>query len=154
VSNKEFFERSPKGIPTMTLRLPARNRATRRAFTLMEMLIVVAIIVILAGIGTFYLLPQFEQSKVGVARAGAYNIEKAVITYYKDHDQYPTDPSLLCQKDQAGYGPYIPQDALLDPWGKMYTIDPSGSISGNGGAKPDVYTTGPNGQTIGNWGKR
>ena len=49
----------------MTLHTKLARQANRRAFTLMEMLIVVAIIVILAGVGTFYILPQFTNVKIG-----------------------------------------------------------------------------------------
>ena len=52
----------------MTLHTKPARHTTRRAFTLMEMLIVVAIIVILAGVGTFYILPQFNKAKEDTAR--------------------------------------------------------------------------------------
>ncbi len=46
----------------------AINRQKRAAFTLMEMLVVVAIIVALAGIGGFFLLGALEDAKVDVRR--------------------------------------------------------------------------------------
>ena len=55
----------------MTLHTKLARQANRRAFTLMEMLIVVAIIVILAGVGTFYILPQFNKAKEDTARIRA-----------------------------------------------------------------------------------
>jgi general secretion pathway protein G len=134
----------------MTVRKLYQPRS-RRAFTLLEMLIVVAIIVALAGIGVVYVLPQLQKSKDGEAKTGALNLDKALQMYYKDHDQYPTDPSLLSVKSEQG-GPYIPQDALLDPWGKQFQIDVTGP--NNNGAKPDVYTTNPEGKIIGNWGRK
>ena len=51
----------------MTVRQIHTRVATRAAFTLMEVLIVVAIIVVLAGVGTFYVLPLLSESKEKVA---------------------------------------------------------------------------------------
>src|SRR4051794_8258838 len=118
----------------MTLRTRLTRRATRRAFTLMEMLIVVAIIVILAGVGTFYILPQFTKAKEDTARIRAYNVSKAMQAYYKDHDTWPGDLSALPQKDDQGNGPYMGADGLLDPWGKQYQVDTSGQH--HNGAEP------------------
>ncbi len=135
----------------MTLRTKVLRGARRRAFTLMEMLIVVAIIVILAGIGTFYIMPQFEGAKEDTARVKAYNVEKALMSFYKDYDQYPTDLTALTQRGEYG-GPYIGEEGLVDPWGQVYQFDASGSTYNNG-AKPDVFTT-YNGKIIGNFPKK
>lgn len=135
----------------MTLRSPLRRAATRRGFTLLEMLIVVAIIVALAGIGVVFVIPQFQKSQDGVAKTGAINIDRVLQMYYKDNNSYPTDLSQLTIKTENG-GPYIPADALVDPWGKQYQIDVTGP--NNNGAKPDVFTTNPQGVIIGNWGKK
>ncbi len=132
----------------MTLRTKVARQANRRAFTLMEMLIVVAIIVILAGVGTFYILPQFSKAKDDIAKTRAHNVANALKAYYLHHDTYPSDLSALCQKTDEG-GPYIGQDGLLDPWGKQYQIDVSGQH--HNGAEPDVFTTSPEGKMLGNW---
>ena len=55
----------------MTLHTKLARHTSRRAFTLMEMLIVVAIIVALAGIGAFYVLPQLGKAKDKIAKANA-----------------------------------------------------------------------------------
>ena len=64
----------------MTLHTRIARHSARRAFTLMEMLIVVAIIVALAGVGAFYVLPQLNKSKENLAKAGAVNVEKALMS--------------------------------------------------------------------------
>ena len=135
----------------MTLRKAISQGAARRGFTLMEMLIVVAIIVALAGIGTFYILPQFNKSKEGIAQAKAANLEKALTAYYKDYDAWPDQNNLpvLTQKGVNG-GPYIEADGLNDPWGKPFRVDVTGSTYHNG-AKPDVFTTSPEGKILGNF---
>jgi len=134
----------------MTLHTHARRQATRSAFTLMEMLIVVAIIVALAGMGAYYVLPQLATSKEKLAKAGAVNVEKALTSYWTDHQQnWPNDLSALTQKDQYG-GPYIEADGLMDPWGNQYQIDVSGQH--HNGAKPDVWAD-HDGKQLGNWGR-
>ena len=55
----------------MKMRSPSQRAARRVAFTLMEMLVVVAIIVVLAGIGGAYLMGQLERVKVNSATAQA-----------------------------------------------------------------------------------
>ncbi len=125
------------------------RRAIRRAFTLMEILIVVAIIVVLAGIGGYYLMPQLDRAKESAAKAKAMTIDKAVQTYYIKHDGWPTIDALIQADPNNDNKPYLEDDAILDPWGHKYTIDPSGPR--NKGTKPDVYTTSPSGKVIGNF---
>jgi hypothetical protein len=94
---------------------------------------------------------EFNKSKDGIARAKAANLEKAITAYYKDNDTYP-DPNnlmVLTQKTPNG-GPYIEEDGLLDPWGKPFQVDITGKMHHNG-SKPDVFTTTPEGKTIGNF---
>src|SRR5262245_44507757 len=125
----------------MTLHTKIARHVSRRAFTLMEMLIVVAIIVALAGIGAFYVLPQLKTSKEKLAKAGAINVEKALTAYYTDHQQYPNDLDALSQRDTLG-GPYIEREGLNDPWGQRYEVDVSNN-NRHGGAKPHVHTRNP-----------
>ena len=96
------------------------RRALRRAFTLMEILIVVAIIVILAGLGGYYLLPQLAKSKEGAAKAKAMTLDTAIQTYATNHNgQYPASVGALTQPDPENNNkPYVSDDAILDPWGQ------------------------------------
>ncbi len=134
----------------MTLHTKVARYATRPAFTLMEMLIVVAIIVALAGIGTFYILPQLNKSKEDTARIKAANVANALITYYKDHNgNWPNGVEALTGRDDSG-GPYLQPDGIIDPWGKEYQANVSAD-NRFGGAKPEVFTTTPEGKVVGNW---
>src|SRR5262249_50336667 len=136
--------------PSMTLHTKIARHVSRRAFTLMEMLIVVAIIVALAGIGTFYILPQLNKSKEDTARVKATNVANALMTYYKDHNgTWPNSVEALTARDDYG-GPYLQPDGILDPWGKEYhaNVNADNRFSG---AKPEVSTTTPDGKVIGNW---
>jgi prepilin-type N-terminal cleavage/methylation domain-containing protein len=143
----------------MTLKNPSErlDRILRRAaFTLMEMLVVVAIIVVLAGVGGAYLIGRLNEAKVDAARIKAREISQAVDQYYVDHSQYPPSLDVLLQRDQDGKGPYLKNvDAILNPVNNLpYSYDPSGQIGmskGNTAPTPDVYITLPDGRVIGNF---
>jgi general secretion pathway protein G len=129
------------------------NRQRRAAFTLMEMLVVVAIIVALAGIGGFFLLGQFTQSQEDVASAQVRGpLTQACQSYFLKHSQYPPDLRELLKEDGMG-GPYLESvDALRDPWGQEYKYSVQ---SQHGQRKPDIWTTPPSNsqKLIGNWPK-
>jgi general secretion pathway protein G len=123
----------------------------RPAFTLMEMLVVVAIIVMLAGIGTYYYIGQAEQSRKDTAKMKIRELQTAVETYNVQHrGQWPESLESLLQKDDSGLGPYLKsQEALLDPWDRPFQYDPAGTR--NNSLTPDIWTQAPDGKEIGNW---
>jgi general secretion pathway protein G len=126
------------------------KRQARRAFTLMEILVVVAIIVVLAGVGGYYLLPQLERAKDDAARAQARVIATAVNNFKLYNDgREPTIDELTQPDPNNNNKPYLAPDAIMDPWKKKYTLDNSGPH--HSGADPDVYTTSPTGKVLGNW---
>ncbi len=93
------------------------TRASLRGFTLIEMLTVIAIIAILAGM----LLPTFgkvkNKAQIAAARSSIQGIVAAINQYYGDYSRYPT-------------GPTAPQglDAVKCPdftYGTLYNPDPS-----------------------------
>jgi general secretion pathway protein G len=134
----------------------ARDRAIRQsrrsAFTLLEILVVVAIIVVLAGLGVPYILSQMEGAKENIAKAKAISIAEQVQYYYTNNQQYPNSLQELTQPGSAPGGKTaLAPENILDPWGKPYTLDVSGP--NHQGSAPDVYTTSPSGKTIGNWGR-
>jgi general secretion pathway protein G len=129
--------------------LPRRSVRTRRAFTLMEMLVVVAIIVMLAGLGGFFYMQQLDKSKQQMARAQVKTtLTQACEVYKVDHGSFPANLMALLGQDEQG-GPYLKtMDALKDPWGKPYQYNAQGP--NNAGRQPDIWADGPLGQ-IGNW---
>ena len=130
--------------------MPDNESRREPGFTLMEILIVVAIIVILAGLGGYYLLPQLDKAKEGTAKARTMTLDSAVGTYYTNHSSYPASVQVLTQPDPENNNkPYVTDDAILDPWGQQYQMDVGGQR--NKGAKPDIYTTSPSGKVIGNF---
>jgi general secretion pathway protein G len=125
--------------------------AFRRAFTLMEVLVVVAIIVMLAGVGGYYIMQQYDNAKLSKAKMDVEGLSGLVEQYKLSNGEFPASIEALAMPQPNGGGPLSPPDKLKDPWGKPYQIDPSGTH--NSGMKADVFTQAPNGQMIGNWGQ-
>jgi general secretion pathway protein G len=134
------------------------NHVSRAAFTLMEMLVVVAIIVVLAGVGGVYLMGRYEDVKVSAAKAQAKVIASQIKTYVLDHNGlFPQSLETLLVRDAEGKGPYFEtKDAILDPWGRVFIYDQGGAINAQNKATiqiPDVYCMNPNPPPpmLGNW---
>jgi general secretion pathway protein G len=131
----------------MILQQRASQRTRRPGFTLMEVMVVVAILVVLAGVSSIAVFSYLDKAKVKRARVDVETIAQACQMYKLDHGEYPPDLNSLI----TGTKPLL-QDgarAITDPWGKQYQYDPNGRNSG--GQKPDVYTVDTEGNTIGNW---
>jgi type II secretory pathway pseudopilin PulG len=117
----------------------------------MEMLVVVAIIVALAGVGGFFLMRALSDSQKDLARTQTKTTLTDACRAYaiKHNGQFPDSLQTLLQQDTRG-GPYLEdQDALIDPWGQAYQYDRSGSK--NNGKRPDIWTVLPDGTMVGNW---
>ncbi len=122
----------------------------RTAFTLMEMLVVVAILVVLAGVGGYYYMKHLDDARKDAAKLQSKTLEQAVQAYYVQHGEYPPSLAVLTERDSDGGKPYLEPDALKTPWGSGYQYDPSGP--NNGGNKPDIWADDPKtGARIGNW---
>jgi len=137
----------------MIIRPQSPPRVVRRtAFTLLEVLIVVAIIVVLAGVSSIYVFRYLEDAKEGAAKSGIKTIETACISYELKIGSLPGSLNDLLQPPDGGK-PYLQggAESITDPWGKQFQYDASGGR--NGGQKPDVWTTNKEGVMIGNWPK-
>jgi general secretion pathway protein G len=134
----------------MQLRTSTRNHLRRRsAFTLMEVLVVVAILVVLAGIG-IGVYRYLDESKEKIAAAGVKNLETAANSYKLSHGDFPESLAVLTQPSE-GKPAYLEERALYDPWNRQYVYDPA-QQSRTG--MPLIYSQGANPGTsapIRNW---
>lgn len=124
-----------------------RLKRNHSGFTLLELLVVVAIIAMLAGyVGPKY-FAQLGKSEVGVAKAQIDAFDKALDQYRLDTGHYPsTDQGLSALiKDPGGEnrwaGPYLKKNVPLDPWGRAYQY----RAPGTDGKDYDIITYGKDG---------
>ena len=136
----------------MVLRKTEMPKIVRQGFTLMEVLVVVAIIMILAGLGVFYYMGQLEETRKSAAKIKIRDLTQAAETYKLHNAQYPASLRQLLVRDPRGGAPLLKnEDGIMDPWDREFQYDPNGTK--NNGMQPDIWCLDPNGQPIGNWGK-
>jgi len=128
------------------------ERARRRiAFTLTEMLVVVAIIVVLAGIAVPTTLHVLDGAKRDAASAACKNLAHTVEMYMHDQTnnpsgQLPGSWQDIIDDPKIGLNP----DALKDPWGGQYQyVTPS--QHGNRLNFDVICTCGGAGDPVGSW---
>jgi len=127
------------------IRRGTRKAAARGAFTLMEVLVVVAILVVLAGSATVVYFQFFAEAKEDIARTKCHELAGVVQKYNLRHQGDPAQNLQTLVEAKL-----VEPQGIIDPWGKPYMMDASGQH--HNGVKPDVWSTGPDGsQMIGNW---
>lgn len=101
--------------------------AMRAGFTLIEILVAVAIIGILGTVATISITKNIEKAKATAAREAVNNIKGAVTNYYLQNKKYPSDLNQLINASgddepilEGGEG------ALEDPWGTDYKYERNG----------------------------
>jgi general secretion pathway protein G len=102
----------------------------RHCFTLVEMMIVVVIIGLLAGLVGPRLLGRLDKAKRETARSQVHLLSNAVKDYYMDMDEYPKSLDDLLRnpgRNQNKWdGPYLdPAVVPKDPWGETYRYETS-----------------------------
>jgi len=129
--------------------LKASQQAQRRrnAFTLMEILVVVAIIVVLAGVASVYVFRYLDDAKVSAARSSCVTLAKAAQAYNLKFGNPPSQLSDLVNPPDGGRRYIEGADQLVDPWNKPYQMtEITGASDGEGDV--EVFTMTPQGKRV------
>jgi general secretion pathway protein G len=98
-----------------------------RGFTLLELLVVMVIIGLLAGLVGPRYFAQVGKSQIKVARAQIDELEKSLDQYRIDMGRFPSTEegleALMSSpiNEPNWAGPYLKKAVPLDPWGHPYT---------------------------------
>jgi len=110
-------------------------RAAEAGFSLVEILIVVAIMGLLIGLVGPNVIRQFEGSKAKTAAIQIQQIRSALDIYLTDVGRYPSESEGLqalisASGGAAGWaGPYLRDGRLPnDPWGRPYRYQPTADM--------------------------
>lgn len=123
------------------------KKTKRTGFTLIEILIVIAIIALLASLVTPRLFGKLESSKQKIAKTQIELIETALDMFRLDVGRYPTSQEglkVLWQNPgniPNWNGPYLKKPILKDPWGNPYIY-----ISPGKHGPYDLYSLGADGK--------
>lgn len=104
------------------------QRATRAGFTLLELLVVMAIIAVLSGVGLTSVTNQSDRARDANRKRDLNNIAAALEAYYNDFGQYPTHDTVLNKFVIMGNGcaegigapPNVPEECN---WGREWATD-------------------------------
>jgi general secretion pathway protein G len=136
--------RSPHRVPERC----ERHAAIRDAgFTLLELLVVMVIIGLLAGLVAPQYFNQIGKSNVKIAKAQIDSLGKALDQYRLDVGVYPTTEEGLDalfarpQNEPNWSGPYLKKAVPLDPWNRPYVYRSPGEHG-----EYDLYSLGKSGQ--------
>jgi len=88
----------------------------REGFTLIELMIVMAIIVILAGIATALYTNSMQRSKEAVLKSDLFRMRDAIDQYYADKNKYPTSLEALVTEKYLRAIPVDPITNSSDTW--------------------------------------
>jgi general secretion pathway protein G len=105
-----------------------RTRHARRAFSLIEFTVVLALIGLLAGIVTIGVRPMLTRGKQNAARAEIAHICQALEQFYSVYGRYPTnDEGLIALRKPTDKitEPLLTQDPK-DPWDRPYIYSEPG----------------------------
>ncbi len=135
-------------------------RRTSAGFTLMELLVVLAILGLLMSLVGPQVLNQLGGAKTKTAAIQIKDLEQSLEMYKLDVGRFPSTSEgleALVSKpaSAAGWnGPYLKSDVPLDPWKREYQYKAPGEHG-----EVDIFSYGQNGtpggegedQDVGNW---
>ncbi|CAA6819882.1 MAG: General secretion pathway protein G [uncultured Sulfurovum sp.] len=98
----------------------------KKAFTIIELMVVITIIGILASLVAPKFMGKLESAKIKTTKAQLEMFSTALDSFNLDTGRYPTESEGLSvlwirNKDIKGYdGPYLPKAVDADAWGNAY----------------------------------
>ena len=130
----------------------ANNRRTPRAFSLIELLIVIAILLAIGGLVVVNLMPKKEESDINLTRVQIDLFVEALDLFKLDMKRYPSEEeglralwtrdALEDEEDEANWkSPYLRNPAPTDTWGSEWIYRYPGEIRGE--AFYDIISLGP-----------
>jgi general secretion pathway protein G len=145
-----------------TAKKRVRRRADVGAFTLMEVLLVLIILVVIGSIVAPNVFRFRDKANIDAATAQVGFIKNAAQSYWLNMTKYPASlddllnrPSDSTEAEKWGTQPYLETKPKPDPWGNDYQYVAPGKHNAE---SFDVWSNGPDGNSgtgddIGNWDK-
>jgi general secretion pathway protein G len=106
---------------------PKRGKRREEGYTLLELLVVLAIIALLVGFVAPKMMGYLGRAKADAAKVQLHNVSTALELYRLDTGEYPTEAQglrALVEKPGAvdhWNGPYLQKaGGILDPWGESF----------------------------------
>ncbi|MBI5093049.1 MAG: type II secretion system major pseudopilin GspG [Candidatus Hydrogenedentes bacterium] len=116
--------------------MASRSNRGKEGFTLIELMVVLAILALLAAAILPNVVGKSDTAKQGVAKTDIAMIESLLDQFYLDMGRYPTTEEGLNalftapEGDSAKWkGPYSKKKIPADPWGIPYVYDCPGTHS-------------------------
>jgi general secretion pathway protein G len=116
------------------LRLASTRRATA-GFTLIELMVVVALISVLAGMGVVMYRNSVKRTQEAVLREDLFRMRDAIDQYYADKVKYPASLEALVAD---GYLRQIPKDPITNSSETWETV-PAEPDPGDPTAEPGIF---------------
>jgi general secretion pathway protein G len=122
-------------------------RSSNVGFTLLELLVVVVIIGLLAGLVAPRYFDQLGKTNTNIAKAQIDSLERALDQYRLDVGSYPSSEQGLQALNsrpnnvEKWQGPYLKKAVPPDPWGRPYLYKSPGEHS-----EYDIFSYGADGQ--------
>lgn len=131
----------------MKNKTPEKHLNKRSGFTLIEIILVVVIIGILAGIAIPRMGGKTEKAKISQAKSNITALGMAIQEYEMMNGDYPSSLDQLL--DESKGGPYMEKKAIpTDPWDKPFIFAAPGSHNTH---TFDLSCTSPKGTVVNNW---
>ncbi len=120
----------------------SRSRRRRGGFTLMEVLLVLAILVILGALAFFSFGDTLFQSKKQLAQTQVNGLKTPINQYVLGEGTYPTQLTQLWDGSSKTGRSYLETPLGNDPWGQPYNYEPPSDPS-NPQSKYRISSNGP-----------